>query len=167
MCIRPKIPAMRGQNYIQPSCRVAYFPFSRNFVISQDIQNLYSSIGHPFNVPPAGDGLRRWTGFVPNYNFYRCCNDPNADGLFHDLICQPFRQARDATEKFIKRIDFLRGDRVAFVTFDRQAFLLNREIEPGVYSHMIDNEDAGAGYTAQLYRCALRTGLLRADYAQR
>jgi hypothetical protein len=62
-------------------------------------------------------------GFVPTYNFHGCCNDPNGDFNFEDLICQPFRSARDAALGFLERLDFLRGDRVAYVTFDRSAFI--------------------------------------------
>ncbi len=62
-----------------------------------------------------------FTGYVPQYNYYGCCNDPNGDFVFDDLICQPFKRARDAAENFLARLDFLRGDRVAFVTFDQQA----------------------------------------------
>jgi hypothetical protein len=64
------------------------------------------------------------------------------DFSFEDLICQPMKKARDATRNFLERIDFLRGDRVAFVTFSRSAFILNpydddaRDIG---YNHMIDN----------------------------
>lgn len=64
-------------------------------------------------------------GFVPTYNWYGCCNDPNQDGTFEDLVCQPFRDARDATDLFLDQIDFFRGDRVGMVTFDRSAFLVN------------------------------------------
>jgi hypothetical protein len=119
------------------ACRVAYFPYSRNYVVPNSLRTLYSRVGAPWTHP-----TNKWEGFVPSYNFYRCCNDPNGDGDFSDLLCQPFRQARDATELFLRRIDFLRGDRVAFVTFDRQAFLVNVEVDPAanLYSHMIDNE---------------------------
>ncbi|PJF42349.1 MAG: VWA domain-containing protein [Chloroflexota bacterium] len=43
------------------------------------------------------------------------------DGNFSDLICQPFKQVRDAARRFIKRLDFVRGDRLTLVTFDNQA----------------------------------------------
>lgn len=41
-----------------------------------------------------------------------------ADNNFTDLICDPFKQVKDAARNFIKRLDFVRGDRVALVTFD-------------------------------------------------
>ena len=66
-----------------------------------------------------------FTGFQPTYNYFGCCNDPNGDGNFDDLLCEPFRSARDAAEEFLARLDFLRGDRVAFVAFDRSAYLID------------------------------------------
>lgn len=103
----------------------------------------------------------KYNGFVPSYNFYGCCNDPGIGGMddernvvitdpttgdfdFTDLICQPFKGARDAVELFLERIDFIRGDRVAFVTFDRSAFLINpwnQAGSDGGGSHMIDRYD--------------------------
>ena len=47
------------------------------------------------------------------------CNDPNGDGWFNDLVCQPFKQVREAAAAFIDQLDFVRGDRVAIITFDR------------------------------------------------
>src|SRR5262249_44414542 len=40
------------------------------------------------------------------------------DGNYSDLICQPFKQVRDAARRFIERMDFVRGDRLVLVTFD-------------------------------------------------
>lgn len=37
------------------------------------------------------------------------------------LICNPFKDVKDAARLFIKRLDFVRGDRVVLVTFDRAA----------------------------------------------
>lgn len=50
--------------------------------------------------------------------------DPNREAYteyfdFTTLVCQPFKQVKDAARTFIKRLDFVRGDRVVFVTFDR------------------------------------------------
>ncbi|MEL6268662.1 MAG: hypothetical protein AAFR22_02540, partial [Chloroflexota bacterium] len=52
------------------------------------------------------------------------CFETN-DWNFSDLVCQPFKQARDASLRFLYNIDFLAGDRVGFVTFDRGAFALD------------------------------------------
>jgi hypothetical protein len=114
-----------------------------------------------------------FNGFMPTYNYYGCCNDPGtalestvvvgttnqaqkdgdgniimassaADFNFEDLICQPFKGARDAVELFLEKIDFIRGDRVAFVTFDRTAYLVNPWNQTGQAvggSHMIDRYD--------------------------
>lgn len=37
------------------------------------------------------------------------------------LVCNPFKDVKDAARSFIKRLDFVRGDRVVLVTFDRAA----------------------------------------------
>lgn len=83
----------------------------------------------------------RFSRFQLGYNFYGCCNDPNGNWNFSDLVCQPFKQARDASINFIKQVDFARGDRVAIVTFDRGAYLLVPPHAEGMtVTHMIDNE---------------------------
>ncbi|MBI5958498.1 MAG: hypothetical protein HY866_07185 [Chloroflexi bacterium] len=42
------------------------------------------------------------------------------DGFnFTTLICRPFKDVKDAARLFIKQLDFVRGDRVVLVTFDR------------------------------------------------
>ncbi|MCZ7542595.1 MAG: pilus assembly protein TadG-related protein [Anaerolineae bacterium] len=72
--------------------------------------------------PAAYDGPPdRWLVGAPwnDQNWARYCNDPNADGFFDDLVCQPFKQVREAAAAFINQLDFVRGDRVAIVTFDR------------------------------------------------
>jgi hypothetical protein len=56
-----------------------------------------------------------------NWGYY--CNDPNGDGYFDDLVCQPFQQVRVAAANFIEKMDFVRGDRVTIVTFDRYALV--------------------------------------------
>jgi hypothetical protein len=98
------------------------------------------------NDPGTGsvsDGtVRRSTGgYLPNGTIWHDANfnnmwDPGEDGLasstaqsssltdplgynFTTLICQPFKQVKDAARMFIKRLDFVRGDRVVLVTFDR------------------------------------------------
>lgn len=86
-----------------------------------------------------------YMGFVPMYNSFACCNDPNGDFDFADLICQPFREARDAAGDFLSRLDFLRGDRVGFVTFNRQAYLVDPDglaaDGGGPQSYMIETEN--------------------------
>ncbi len=129
------------QEHPRPECRVTFYPFSvysgvSSYAGEYDVNattgaktfvpiaagsggnNLYSRTSNPWNNVI-------WDGFVPNYNFYGCCNDPDGNNDFSDLICQPFKEARDAVELFMDRIDFFRGDRVAFVTFDRSAYLVN------------------------------------------
>ena len=140
----PGTPLNGPTNPLRIQCQVAYFPYASMYypnVIGGDLDLLYKDIG--LN---GGDGWvvsnRTRDAFVPAYDSYRCCNDPNGDGDFSDLLCEPFRETREATEQFLQRIDFLRGDRVAFVTFDQRAFLVRRETAPDsdVYTHMIDNE---------------------------
>ncbi|MBN1963988.1 MAG: hypothetical protein JW910_05045 [Anaerolineae bacterium] len=81
-------------------------------------------------------------GCIGNYESGTCCNDPGTggevsdagvitypggptnnapDGDYSDLVCQPFKQVRDAARTFVQRLDFVRGDRVVFVTFDVNA----------------------------------------------
>jgi hypothetical protein len=38
---------------------------------------------------------------------------------FSTLVCNPFKDVKDAARMFIKRLDFVRGDRVVLVTLDR------------------------------------------------
>jgi hypothetical protein len=124
-------------------CKVRFWPYSVRVPVRQEVLDLYQSLG----VTWQGDN---WDGFVPSYDFYGCCNDPTTNGVvdengvltgatsnqgdfrFTDLICQPFRQARNATRQFLDSIDFARGDRVAFVTFDKAAFVIDPDGSEGV-----------------------------------
>lgn len=96
----------------------------------------------------------------PNYAYYECCNDPgkgtvaldgtisdmgngsDMDGDYSDLVCQPFKQVKDAAREFVGRLDFVRGDRVVFVTFDRNAapVLPNNPSGPGTLDPLITDE---------------------------
>ncbi|MGQ9909637.1 MAG: hypothetical protein ACUVS2_12460 [Candidatus Flexifilum sp.] len=89
-------------------------------------------------TPPAPVPQRYW-GFVPMYNFFGCCNDPDGNWRFDDAICQPFRDARDAAENFLYRLDFIRGDRIAFVTIDRRAHIVDPD-GPGIQTPMIETQ---------------------------
>lgn len=60
------------------------------------------------------------------------------DGNFSDLICQPFKQVRDAARRFIKRLDFVRGDRLVLVTFNADV----RTVKPGVFATAADERAA-------------------------
>lgn len=154
--VLPGAPA--GQTLPRVECTVRFFPYSLAFQVPSDVDALYTAAGMAWPGSAAG----RWQGFVPTYSFYGCCNDPtkgatvdlegnidmstwidnSGDGLFNDLVCQPFKQARDATRQFLQRVDFLRGDRVAFVTFGRSAYILNPYSQADQAlgkSHMIDN----------------------------
>ncbi|NWG16351.1 MAG: hypothetical protein HXY41_06920 [Chloroflexi bacterium] len=126
-----------------PNCRVRFWPAG-----TREIPN-----GAAGGYDPDDNLLQEFSAFLGisyptkfsrfqlGYNFYGCCNDPDQDQDFYDLVCQPFKQARDASVNFIKQVDFARGDRVAIVTFDRGATLMVPEHPPGKdVSHMIDNE---------------------------
>lgn len=114
---------------VREECRVRFFPNARN-------------VSRPSALWRTATG---WTGgysgFVPTYDYFACCNDPDGNGSFADLLCEPFKSARDATEDFIRRIDFLRGDRVAFVTYDRRASILYVNAGKPDPTQMIESED--------------------------
>jgi hypothetical protein len=124
------------QQHPREECRVRFYPSSTSVRVSSyvgyidpttedfvGLDQIYADSSALSSLPTSRNG--RFEGFVPTYNFYGCCNDPDGDGDFSDLVCQPFKQARDATFQFLERIDFTRGDRAAIVTFDRAAFLVN------------------------------------------
>lgn len=145
------------QSQPREECRVRFYPFAQNIEIPDELMDLYTANGHNDWVAVTNTyNGGRWSGFVPTYNFYGCCNDPgngtvaadgtitpgvsvDPDGDFSDLVCQPFKQARDATREFLERIDFLRGDRVGFVTFDRTAFLIDPDGGGAASTHMIED----------------------------
>jgi len=114
--------------HARDACRVRFYPSANITPISS-----YRGVKNPdgtfktYNTLIAEVGLiqKPLDGFVPTYNYYGCCNDPDGDKSFDDLVCQPFKQIRQATFGFLDRIDFLRGDRAAFVTYNRTAFLVN------------------------------------------
>jgi Flp pilus assembly protein TadG len=197
------------QGHPRPACRVRFWPFSTSWDLTNDWPAYndgdVNSLAELYDDPNGGNlshndwpNIQNWdspnnsqprfSGFVPTYNFYGCCNDPASgigvsdgipndeavgiengefyitdssiivggsngqalgtviptgdgvlpDGNFSDLVCQPFKQARDATRAFLSRIDFLRGDRVAFVTFDRSAFLIDPDGQGQATTHMLE-----------------------------
>ncbi len=154
----PNSPTTQTQP--REECRVRAWPRTQNnyprvpdwllaeyntYLTSQSL-----SLDAHFDLAPgdvATDGYF-FSQFVPMYNFYGCCNDPDglvdADGnfSFSDLVCQPFREARDAAEGFLSRLDFKRGDRVAFVTFDRFATLIDPD-GPAQDTNSDGNADIG------------------------
>lgn len=121
-------------------CRVRFFPAAATIEIPnstdtytfvgnlrQDYEDFLRSQGVNLRLGATAqaDYPAKYDGFVPAFNFYGCCNDPDGNYQFQDLICEPMRTVRDRTEDFLDRIDFVRGDRVAFVTFDRAAHLID------------------------------------------
>jgi hypothetical protein len=159
---RPIFDAYSGtqQEPVSEACRVRYYPFSVTNATPNAARNVFRGSrfdGQSFTQvyqsvtgqvwPGAPSAPRNYNGFVPTFDFYGCCNDPNNDAFtgggdgFSDLICQPFKEARDATEEFLRQIDFTRGDRVGFVTFDQQAHTIDPDGTAGDSTHMIDNEN--------------------------
>jgi hypothetical protein len=140
-------PGYGPQGHPRAACRVRFWPYSQRYPVPTDLLQLYSNLGLNWR------GGSSWDGFVPTYNFYGCCNDPgtgtidaegeitmtgiNADQSFDDLICQPMKDARDATRRFLERVDFERGDRVALVTFDRTAFTIQPNNPDGTSNPMM------------------------------
>jgi hypothetical protein len=126
-------------------CRVRFFPASGNGSVGvpswlRNQYNTYPGINTQLAAVGLTDYPQGFDGFIPTYNFYDCCNNPNGTNGFDDLICQPFKQARDATIQFLDRVDFVRGDRVAIVTFDRTAYLFKPKVSGTTYPAMIDNQ---------------------------
>ncbi len=141
-------------------CRTRFFPYADTVStramtwlvtpstpIAQDLQNSYTALLR--NDSSSGSGVltssqsydNRFDGFIPTYDYFGCCNDPNGDMKFDDLVCQPFKKVRDATESFLDRVDFVRGDRVALVTFDRSANLIDPDGPSGPQLPMITSQD--------------------------
>lgn len=166
------------QTHPREACRVRFYPFSMISDVDPVLAEMYVdeynlTNAQWFNIENydnPGSTQPQWSGFVPTFNFYGCCNDPSSgrvdrdgnivsttggafvldsntwvnDGRFDDLVCQPMKQARDATRLFLERIDFLRGDRVGFVTFDKSAYVVDPDGQNGVagranLSHMIED----------------------------
>lgn len=167
------------QTQPREACRVRFYPFSMIKDMDPRIAEMYvTQLGltnadwpniQNYNNPTAPQP--QWSGFVPTFDFYGCCNDPSYamvdrngtlinrvgntpfvsssnnwanDHNFSDLICQPMKQARDATRLFLERVDFLRGDRVGFVTFDKSAYIIDPDGKNGLpgsanMSHMIED----------------------------
>jgi Flp pilus assembly protein TadG len=147
----------------RPACRVRFYPNYNRRVETpgqptwDGLLDYYTNfMGGPWAVNDPGSGIPYWDGYVPTYNFYGCCNDPtfgasvdlngnitpgansNPDFRFQDLICQPFKSARDAVRDFLQRVDFTRGDRVGIVTFNRSAFIIDPDGTGATATHMMD-----------------------------
>ncbi|MEQ8672681.1 MAG: pilus assembly protein TadG-related protein [Aggregatilineales bacterium] len=147
------VPAGFPAGQVQPrsECRVRFHPYSQSLVVPDDILDLYAANGKTYgsfggnwgNFVPTynfygccndpGNRIQDPTiganGDLANPGdiIVNPVGTPSqaADNDFSDLICEPFRSARDATRLFLERVDFVRGDRVGFVTFDRTAFVID------------------------------------------
>ena len=187
-------PGYGTQTHPREACRVRFWPYSVNIRIPQHIREISGFATYWEGNSPAqtADVTQTifWNGFVPTYDFYGCCNDPTAGGQvasdytlsalpgdtvdttrgdfkFNDLICQPFKQARDATREFLDTVDFERGDRVAFVTYDRGAFLIDPDGANGRVAAgnsdvcPRDSEPDGAGRTTWTHMLASKCRAVR------
>jgi hypothetical protein len=84
-----------------------------------DVANQATTPPGPWSHSTAAYGSNfRSTNPDANANLYE-----GGDGNYSDLICQPFKQVRDAARKFLRKLDFVRGDRVAIINFDKSAHL--------------------------------------------
>ncbi len=119
-------------------------------------QAQYTAIG----LPPSGTpSIRADCAQDRRWQHGACCNDPgngqvdlegNITGVtdnqpqvppdYSDLVCQPFKQVRDAARAFVQRLDFTRGDRVVFVTFDLNGVAIVPEVGGVTYPPLITDE---------------------------
>lgn len=125
--------AQLANNQPRKDCQVRFFPAAQSYLIpngtgdylpNNDVlpelqKYMTSTLGLSGTYPT------NWDGFMPAYNYYGCCNDPSGNFQFDDLVCQPMQKVRSASKDFLDRIDFSRGDRVGFVTFDRTAYIVD------------------------------------------
>jgi len=129
-------PATDNVSYQVPRsvCQVRPWPasnYNRHAIPSTysapllDLYSEYQTSAAPGIAGTSAGGRIYYNGYVPTYDYFGCCNDPNGDGLFTDMVCQPMRDIRNSAESFLERLDFIRGDRVAFVTYDRGATLID------------------------------------------
>ncbi len=176
----PTAPVGGGaHSHPRENCRVRFWPYSTAISIPDHIWDL------PGYQAAWSGSTNQYAGFAPAFDFYGCCNDPTSGGTvdedynltalpgntletngfdnnFSDLICQPFKQARDATRLFVDRIDFASGDRVAFVTFDRGAFIVDPDGSTGGVegSELCDSEapatPGGTTQAAHMITCKAR-----------
>ncbi len=133
---------------LRKECRTRFWPNAQNLVFGADLkQNMlddyrnyffkdgsgsysaaekaYFGIPGAVSANPSSSSLYyRYSGWVPTYDYYGCCNDPNGDGDFSDLVCEPMKQARDASIDFLSRVDFPRGDAVAVISFSQSAYVI-------------------------------------------
>lgn len=147
------------QRHPREECRVRFWPYSQSIRIPEHIRSMpefrsrYEGPSTPgsqwlgwapafdfygcCNDPTAFGRFDPDTGAwgpMPGYTLEQISptNSPNVgDWDFSDLICQPFKQARDATAQFIRQVDFERGDRLAFVTFAQNATIIDPDGEFG------------------------------------
>ncbi len=127
---------------VNPALRDEYYNFFDNvYQVAHPGEDYPAQFGTKYGLTVADNATSatKFSLFVPMYNYYGCCNDPDGNFAFDDLVCQPFKEARDAAHQFLDRLDFLRGDRVAFATFDRQASIIDPD-GAGPQASMIETQ---------------------------
>ena len=145
------IPGTTEVYELRPECRVRLRPFGSNQF--QTAEDFYQCCNDPLNgttlavdgeritneivVPQSSVGTA-WTNGGTGSPIGSVNTEIGGDGDFRDLVCQPFKQARDASLDFLYNIDFLAGDRVGFVTFDRGAAIIDPD-QDGPLPPMIED----------------------------
>jgi hypothetical protein len=92
--------------------------------------------------------------------------DNRVDGNYADLLCQPFRQIRDSARGFIETLDFIGGDRLGLVTFNRNAQVIYPNGDPSQPPLMASPEVAVRALTSQVGIYPNPTGERRGCIAQ-
>ncbi|HVO41401.1 MAG TPA: hypothetical protein VMT34_02205, partial [Aggregatilineales bacterium] len=104
-----------GNNYCSPK-------IAGNWGNSSKVVGTQTNDGtHPNNVTSTAYKNVAAAGFAYTSNADKA-NDKyvGGDGNYSDLICEPFKEIRDAARRFIRKLDFVRGDRVVIVNFDSE-----------------------------------------------
>lgn len=141
----PSYPYAQMPNCFQPADG-NFEDFDDPVGISLGYDAQYYKYGPCCNDP--GEGSIEWNAASQQWEIREMRGGPgddpatlSQDGLFDDLICQPFRQVKDAARNFIRRLDYVRGDRVALVTFDYEAVVVRPNSAPSDDLVMMTNEE--------------------------
>jgi hypothetical protein len=88
-------------------------PADGEWKIYTDVDSAWLEGSPPVTVTSGGNGQYDAGELGIEFNY--------PDNNYSDLVCEPFKQVKDAARNFIQRLDFIRGDRVSIVTFNRNA----------------------------------------------
>lgn len=92
---------------------------------------IYTDLNNNDRYDAGEDGFRHHPDYL--------VNEP--DGDYSDLICHPFREVKDAARNFVRRLDYIRGDRISLVTFDANAKIIEPEGMGGSQEYMMTSEE--------------------------